>query len=65
MQCYEFEMLLRYMTKKLAEFEPNHSFDRLDLADILIDHSVTTVDQAADVVSLARNLQTKISLKAA
>lgn len=65
MQCCEFEMLLRYFTKKLAEFEPCHSFDRLDLADILIDHSVTTIDRMADVVSLARNLQTEVRLMAA
>ena len=65
MQCCEFEMLLTYMTKKLAEFEPSHSFDRLDLADILSEHSVTTIDRMADVVSLARNLQSEVRLLAA
>ena len=58
MQCYEFEMLLRYMAHKLAEIEPSLPCDRLDLADMLIDQSVTSIDRAPDVVSLARNLQT-------
>lgn len=57
MQSYEFEVILRYMTQKVAEFGMAGRFDQLDLADVLIDHDVTTVDRLSDVVSLARNLQ--------
>ena len=64
MQCYEFELVLNYMVKKAAEFGLAHQYDRLDLADILIDHKVTTVDRLSDVVSLARNLQVGIKLAA-
>lgn len=65
MHCYEFETLLTYLTKTLSEFEPSQSFDRLDLADLLSEHSVTTIDRSADVVSLARNLQSELRVKAA
>lgn len=57
MPSYEFEVMLRYMTTKVAEFGMAGRFDQLDLADILIDHDVTTIDRLPDVVSLARNLQ--------
>ncbi|MGA8259030.1 MAG: hypothetical protein WB783_02335 [Arenicellales bacterium] len=61
MQSYEFEMMLRYMTSKVAELGMALKYDRLDLADILIRHDVTTVDRLPDVVSLARNLQSGIT----
>ncbi len=64
MQCYEFEIVLRYMAKKVDEFGPANQYDLLDLADILYDHDVTTIDQLPDVVSLARNLQAGIRLAA-
>ena len=54
---YEFELVLNYMTSKIAEFGMAGRYDRLDLADVLLDHDVTTIDRLADVVSLARNLQ--------
>ena len=62
MQSYEFEVVLRYMTHKVAEFGMARKFDRLDLADILICHDVTTIDRLPDVVSLARNLQSGITM---
>jgi len=54
---YEFEVMLKYMTRKVAELGMGPRFDQLALADILIAHDVTTLDKLADVVSLARNLQ--------
>lgn len=57
MQCYEFELVLGYMTKKVAEYGMENYYDRADLADILIDHDVVSIDQLSDIVSLARNLQ--------
>jgi ABC-type glutathione transport system ATPase component len=62
MQSYEFEMMLQYMTSKVAEFGMAPQYDRLDLADILISHDVTTVDRLPDVVTLARNLQSGITV---
>jgi hypothetical protein len=59
---YEFEVMLKYMTRKVAELGMGPRFDQLALADILIGHDVTTLDKLADVVSLARNLQSGVSL---
>lgn len=64
MQCYEFAAVLGYMTEKVREFGMAGQYDQLDLADILIDHEVTTIDRMNDVVSLARNLQIGIRLAA-
>ena len=61
---YEFEAVLNYMTSKVRELGLGKKYDRLDLADILIDHDVTTLDRIGDVVSLARNLQAGIRLAA-
>ena len=61
---YEFEAVLCYMTRKAHEFGLGDRYDRLDLADILIDHDVTTLDRIGDVVSLARNLQAGVRLAA-
>ena len=64
MQCYEFECLLTFMERKLADYGMARKYDRLELADILLDHDVTRLDQLPDVVSLARNLQAGIRLAA-
>ena len=64
MQCYEFESLVSYMEQKVSEFGLSSEYDRADLADILIDHEVTSLDRLADVVTLARNLQAGIRLAA-
>ncbi len=61
---YEFEAVLDYMTLKVQQIGLGKQYDRLDLADILIDHDVTTLDRIGDVVSLARNLQAGIRLAA-
>lgn len=61
---YEFETVLNYMTQKVRELGLGRRYDRLDLADILIDHDVTSLAQIGDVVSLARNLQAGIRLAA-
>ena len=60
MQCCEFEMVLAYMRLKVAEFGSHRHFHRLELADILMDHGVTTIDRLPDVVALARSLQPRI-----
>ncbi len=61
---YEFEVVLDYMTSKVAEFGMSRQYDRLDLAEVLLDYDVTTIDRLPDVVSLARNLQMgKIGVK--
>lgn len=65
MENYEFEVMLKYMTHKVAEFGLGPRFDQLALADILIGHDVTTVDKLADVVSLARNLRSDAAHSAA
>jgi hypothetical protein len=52
------------MAKKVEEFGLADQYDLIDLADILYDHDVTTIDQLPDVVSLARNLQVGIRLAA-
>lgn len=64
MQSYEFELVLGYMERKVAEFGVARRYDRSDLADILIDHDVVTIDRLSDVVALARNLQSGIRLAA-
>jgi len=64
MQCYEFETVLKYMTQKVKEMGVSRRYDQLELADILFDHDVTTLDRLGDVVSLARNLQCGIRLAA-
>jgi len=64
MQCYEFELLLTYMMQKVGEFGMAGQYDKIDLADILIDHDVTSIEQISDIVSLARNLQAGIRLAA-
>ena len=57
---YEFEAVLNYMQSKVQALGLGRQYDRLDLADILFDHDVTTLDRIGDVVSLARNLQVGI-----
>ena len=64
MQCLEFEIVLAYMQLKVAEFGLGRHYHRLDLADILMDHGITTVDRLPDVVSLARSLQARARLAA-
>jgi hypothetical protein len=64
MQCYEFEAMLTFMERKVADYGMARKYDRLELADILLDHDVTRLDQLPDVVSLARNLQAGIRLAA-
>ena len=61
---YEFEAVLNYMTQKVHALGLGKQYDRLALADVLIDHDVTTLDRIGDVVSLARNLQAGIRLAA-
>lgn len=64
MQCCEFEMVVEYMRLKVAELGAERRYHRLELADILMDHGVTTVDRLPDVVALARSLQTRARLAA-
>ena len=64
MQCCEFEMVLEFMRMKVAEFGIERHYHRLELADILMDHEITTIDRLPDVVSLARSLQTQARLAA-
>lgn len=64
MQCLEFEIVLEYMRFKVVEFGLDRHYHRLELADILMDHGVTTVDRLPDVVSLARSLQSRVKLAA-
>ena len=65
MQCCQFEMVLTYMQLKVAELGIKRHYTRLELADILMDHGITTVDQLPDVVSLARNLQAQARIRLA
>lgn len=58
MQCCEFEMVVEYMRLKVTELGLAGRFHRTELADILMDHGVATVDRLPDVVALARRLQT-------
>lgn len=62
MQCCQFEMVLAYMQLKVAELGIKRRYTRMELADILMDHGISTVDQLPDVVSLARNLQTQTGI---
>lgn len=64
MQCCEFEMVLEFMRLKVDEFGIGRHYHRLDLADILMDYDLTTIDRLPDVVSLARSLQTRTGLAA-
>lgn len=64
MQCCEFEMVVEYMRLKVEEIGVERHYHRLELADILMDHGVTTVDRLPDVVSLARSLQPRNRLAA-
>jgi predicted O-methyltransferase YrrM len=65
MQCCQFEMVLAYMQLKVAELGTKRRYTRMELADILMDHGITTVDQLPDVVSLARNLETQAGVSLA
>ncbi|NIW85782.1 MAG: hypothetical protein GWN09_04155, partial [Gammaproteobacteria bacterium] len=56
MQCCEFEMVLAYLEMTCRELGIRRRYRRMELADLLMDHGVTTIDRLADVVSLARNL---------
>lgn len=64
MQCCEFEMVLAFMRLKVDEFGIGRHYHRLDLADVLMDHGITTIDRLPDVVSLARSLQSRIRFAA-
>ena len=57
MQCYEFEMVVEYLRLKVTELGIGRRYHRADLADILMDYGVTTVDRLPDVVAVARALQ--------
>jgi len=65
MQCCQFEMVLAYMQLKVAELGIERRYPRMELADILMDHGITSVDQLPDVVSLARNLQVQSRIRLA
>ena len=65
MQCCQFEMVLAYMQLKVAELGIDRHYPRMELADILMDHDIRTVDQLPDVVSLARNLQVQSRIRLA
>ena len=64
MQCYEFEAVRILMRRKLAEFGVEHCSDDLEIADLLSEVGVTSMEQLPDVVSLARNLQAGIPIAA-
>jgi hypothetical protein len=53
------------MQLKVAELGINRHYPRMELAHILMDHGITTVDQLPDVVSLARNLQVQSRIRLA
>jgi hypothetical protein len=53
------------MQLKVAELGIKRRYGRMELADILMDHGITTVDQLPDVVSLARNLQVQSRIRLA
>lgn len=65
MQCCEFEMVLAYMELKCVELGIRRRFRRMELADLLMDHGITTIDQLPHVVSLARNLQAESRIRLA
>ena len=64
MQCYEFEIVRTMMRKKLVDSGVGDGFDALDICDLLTEAEVTSVEQLADIVSLARNLQAGVTLAA-
>ena len=57
MQCYQFQMAITLMKRRLAELGLEGIFDDPALADCLSEHDVTSPHSAADVMSLVRNLQ--------
>lgn len=57
MQCCEFEMVLEYFRISVRDMRTDRHYSRLELADILMDHGVTTIAQLPDAVSIARNLE--------
>lgn len=63
MQCCQFEMVLAYMQLKVTELGIKRRYTCMELADILTDHGITTVDQLPDVVSLARNLESQSRIR--
>jgi hypothetical protein len=57
MQCCEFEMVLAYMRMWTAQCVLEHHYHRLELADVLMDHGVTTMDKLPEVDALEPNLE--------
>jgi hypothetical protein len=64
MQCCEFEIVLEYMKLKVSELGLDRHYHRLDLADMLMDHGITTIDGLPEVTSLARDLQVQTKVAA-
>ena len=65
MQCSEFEMVLAYTRARVAEMRIGRHVSRFELADILMDHGVTTVQQLPEALSIARNLEIQSRIRAA
>jgi len=57
MQCCEFEMVLTYMRMRTAQCTRERHYHRLELADIVMDHGVTTMDKLPEVDALVLNLE--------
>ena len=64
MQCCEFDILVEYMKLRLTELDLDHHYHRLELADFLMDHGVTTIDHLADVASPAREFHVRSKVAA-
>ena len=57
MQCCQFEMVLAYTRLRVSEAGLGRHYHRLELADLLMDRGVTTIDRLPEVEDLVRSLE--------
>ena len=62
--CFEFDVLLRTLKVQMNAFGVRTPYTDLELADLLDEYGIESLNQFPDIVSLARNLQFNVELAA-